>query len=200
MVPILELNLISVSWDEVEQLALELSSMIRRSYWADLIIGIARGGWVVARLLSDYLEVPNIASVRVEFYKDVGMRQAEPKITQPLTVPVRGLNVLIADDVADSGSSILKVRKHAEERGAKSIKTATLHLKPWSKVKPDYYAKVVSGWVIYPWEVREVTKSLVKGWKREGLDPHAILQKLLSVGLKKELIVKILEDVLLDQG
>ena len=49
--------------------------------------------------------------------------------------------------------------KRGLEKGAEKIVTCTLHYKPWSAIKPDCYLKETEAWVIYPWEINEMSKS-----------------------------------------
>ncbi|MBS7618965.1 phosphoribosyltransferase, partial [Candidatus Bathyarchaeota archaeon] len=96
------------SWDEIYEMCLDLASMIKASgFKPDLIVGIARGGWIPARLLSDFLNNPNITSIKVEFYLDIGKTKDEPTITQDIQVPVNEKKVLLVDDVADTGKSLM---------------------------------------------------------------------------------------------
>ncbi|MEM2330974.1 MAG: phosphoribosyltransferase family protein, partial [Candidatus Jordarchaeales archaeon] len=89
------LKFIAPTWDEVYFLAMKVAEMILLSGLSfDLIVGIARGGWVVARMMSDFLSIRRVASVVVEFYSDVGERMEEPVVTQPVSVDVAGKNVL----------------------------------------------------------------------------------------------------------
>jgi len=64
----------------------------------------------------------------------------------PLTLiqPLKDNNCLVVDDVADTGATLEKF---------KNYKTATLHYKPWSSVKPTYYVEETTDWIIYPWEI-----------------------------------------------
>ncbi|HXZ98385.1 MAG TPA: hypothetical protein VED24_03360, partial [Candidatus Acidoferrum sp.] len=59
----------SPSWDQVYDMLLELAKRVRDSgFRPDLIIGVSRGGWAPARVLSDLLENAYTASIRIEFY------------------------------------------------------------------------------------------------------------------------------------
>jgi len=145
-----------VSWEMIEDYCKELASKIKASgFKPDWIVGIARGGWVPARLLSDYLENPNIASMRVEFYAAPGETLKEPIISQEISVDVRGQSVLVVDDVSDSGGSLLKVVEHLKAKGASDVRVATLHIKPGTKFKPDYFVSETGNWLLYAWEKHE---------------------------------------------
>ena len=59
-----------LTWQHFLKLARELAYQVRDSgYQPDLIIAIARGGLMPARLLSDYLDVADLASFRIVHYR-----------------------------------------------------------------------------------------------------------------------------------
>lgn len=60
--------------------------------------------------------------------------------------------VLVVDDVADSGRTLALVVAMLEKQGAKVVKTATLHYKLSSIVKPEFFVKETQNWIVYPWE------------------------------------------------
>ncbi len=79
---------------------LDLAQQIRKDdYKPEVIVGVSRGGWPPARVMSDLLQNPNLANMRVEFYKDIGVRNKKPRITQPVTTEVVGKRVLVVDDI-----------------------------------------------------------------------------------------------------
>ena len=182
-------NFIVPSWDEIHFKLLKLSMMIRESgFMPDVIVGVARGGWIVARILSDLLNIGEIASLRIEFYKDVGSHIRSPIITQPVSVDVRGKYVLAADDVADTGSSLNSAVKHLFDSGAESVEVATIHVKPWSHFVPDFFVDETEAWIIYPWESFEVIRSLSMRWFEEGMSYDAIRDRLIRIGLKRSFV------------
>ncbi len=170
-----------LSWDDVYNLTLQLSERIVESgFVPDLIVGIARGGWIPARILSDVLYAHAMFNVRIEYYTDLGIHGREPKITQPLSVPIEGKNVLIIDEVADSGESLHHAIEYIQSLGVKEVRSAVLHLKPTSRVVPDFYMQCVTSWTVYPWELRESIIALVQKFKDEDptMDMKAIRNKL----------------------
>jgi len=183
------MNILAVSWDDIQSSVLTLANKVSESgFYPEMIVGIARGGWVVARILSDLLDVKDLASVKIEFYKGVNDKEKTPKITQPISESPKGKLVLIADDVADSGESLLLARRHIEDQGARATKMATIHLKPWSKVQPEYYVSVTDNWVMYPWEVRETLEHFIKIWREETKDLTELRARLVSTGISSILI------------
>ncbi len=157
-----------LSWHDVYNLTLQLSERIVESgFKPTVIVGIARGGWIPARILSDVLYTNTMWNVRIEYYSDLGRHGKEPKITQPLSVPLEGKQVLIVDEVADTGDSLWYAIEHVKKQGVAEVRSAVLHLKPTSRVIPDYYMQVIDAWTVYPWEMRESIIALVKKFKEE---------------------------------
>lgn len=188
-----DLKFTTPSWDELHLHILKLSRLIRESgYKPDIIVGIARGGWIVARLLSDLLDVPDIASIRIEFYKDIAETSRSPIITQPVSTSVRGKRVLVADDVSDTGSSLNAAVKHLIDEGADEIRVATVHVKPWTTFIPDYFVVKTDAWIIYPWEPYESIKRLAFKWLKSGLGRFDIEKKLLELGIREEFVKELL--------
>ncbi len=55
-----------LSWEEVYNLTLQLSERIVDSgYELDILVGIARGGWIPARILSDVLYARSLQNIRI---------------------------------------------------------------------------------------------------------------------------------------
>ena len=68
---------------------IDLADKIREeSFEPDIIVGISRGGWLPARILSDLLEIPYITSVTAEFYIGIYETNREPRLTQSIPVSV----------------------------------------------------------------------------------------------------------------
>ncbi len=55
-------------------------------------------------------------------------------LTKDLTIDIDGKDVLIADDIADSGNTLYKIKEMLKGRGAKSVRIATLLNKPSRRV------------------------------------------------------------------
>jgi hypoxanthine phosphoribosyltransferase len=171
--------------------------MIKASgFEPDLIVGIARGGWVPARLLSDFLDNPNITSIKVEFYLDIGKTKNEPTITQDIQVSVNGKKILLVDDVADTGKSLMLVKNHLKNMGASEIRIACIYFKPWSIVKPDYYVRETEAWIIFPHEIRESAAKIWLKVKAEGGNLKDVKKILVEAGVKSKIVNRIIRDFL----
>ncbi len=154
----------------------------------DLIVGVSRGGWVPARVLSDLLENSSIANVRAEFYLGIGESKKEPLITQPISVPVKGKNLLVVDDVSDTGKSLCLVKSHLLNESVTELRIAALYYKPWSILEPDYYVKKTRRWIIFPWERKEAFRKIVEKTKQEGRSLEEMKRILVDSGFNQKLI------------
>jgi len=179
------LYFLHLNWDDVQSLTETLAQKIVASgFKPDLIVAVSRGGFDPARILCDQLSIRKLASVQLEAY-DGMVKRPEPIIVLPLNANVAGLKVLIADDVSDSGASLLKAKEHIEEKGASLVRVATLHIKPWSSFVPDYYAESVDAWVVYPWELKECLTEVADKLRAKGLQGKTIAKELVEAGFKE---------------
>lgn len=184
------------SWDQIYELLLNLACTVRRTVFkSEIIVGVSRGGWPPARVMSDLLENPRVANVAAEFYIGVAETKGKPVITQPVSVSVEGKKVLVVDDVADTGESLRLVRSHLEEQGATEVKTATIYYKPWSVIIPDYYEKETRSWIIFPWERKETVRKIVEKCKRQGNSINTAKEKLVSSGLERKLVERFIQEI-----
>jgi len=180
------------TWDEIYEMLLRLAEKIQRDdFHPDLIIGVCRGGWPPARVMSDLLGNPKLANISVEFYVDVAETKNKPVLTQSVTAPVKGKKVLILDDVADTGKTLKLVKKHLLDRGAEEVKIATIYYKPWSIVVPDYYEKETKRWIVFPWERKETVRNLMRKHRKED-----VREKLIAEGMDPKLVERFINEVL----
>jgi hypoxanthine phosphoribosyltransferase len=142
----------------VETLCQKLARQIRTSdYRPDIVIAISRGGYVPARLVCDYLHLMGLTSIKIEHYLMGSQRQKEAVIRYPLKADIRSQNVLVVDDVNDTGDTLKLASEHLRAFRPAQVRTAVLHLKTSTGCEVDYYAKRVIKWrwLIYPWAVYE---------------------------------------------
>ncbi|MEW6444877.1 MAG: phosphoribosyltransferase [Pseudomonadota bacterium] len=170
-----------MSWSRFADLSRVLAEKIRVSgYRPDMIVAIARGGVVPARVLCDYLDVMDLACVRVEHYR--ARRQApEARVKHPLNASVDGLRLLVVDDVSDTGDSFIAALDHIGAIGHPSeVRTCAVQHKSVSKFVPDYYANEITEWrwVTYPWAVVEDLGEWIVAEGLERVDPEVIARVL----------------------
>jgi len=172
-----------LTWMDVQRLSEDLADQIAESgFTPDIIVAVSRGGFDPARILSDELNIRSLASLQVIYYAGVNERSDEPQVKYPLNADISGLNVLVVDDVADSGNSLRVVKKYVEGLGPREVRIATLHYKPWSNFKPDYFAESAEKWIIYPWEPRESIEDIREKLLSEGVSEEELAVKLTEIG------------------
>ena len=118
----------------------------------DLILSIARGGLFLGGALGYALDVKNLFVMNVEFYTGVDQRLDLPVVLPPTldVVDLTGANVLVADDVADTGKILELVRDFCRGYVA-DVRTAVLYEKPGSLVRCEYVWRSTDRWIDFPW-------------------------------------------------
>jgi len=156
-----ESNLAHISWGKVEEMCKTISSQIKNSnFKPDILLGLSRGGLVPARIFSDLLNTNKVHILRVKSYN------IDKKISKPVIddykceFNFKGKKILVVDDITDTGESLDVVKRYLAKKGLnpKNVKFATLHYKPNSRFKPDYFADVTEKWIVYPWEKEEMRR------------------------------------------
>lgn len=189
------------TWKQIYNMLLNLAEKIRKNgFKPDIIVGVSRGGWPPARVLSDLLGNPNLANVKAEFYLGVAETKGEPTLTQPVSTDVASRKVLIVDEVADSGKSLKLVKEHVIKEGACEVKIVTIYYKPWSIVIPDYYEKETSRWIVFPWEINETIRKIVKKCREKGKSVQEETAKLVKAGIPAELVRRFLKEILEEEN
>ena len=159
-----ELPATLITWEEVYSLCRQLARQLNKAdFRIDVIVAIARGGFVPGRLLSDMLGIHDLTSFKIEHYQGA-YKQHEAYVKYPLNADINGRNVLLLDDVCDTGDTFIVGVEHIRHCGkVNEMRTAALHLKTVSKFIPDFYVETVSEWrwLIYPWAVNEDLSSMI---------------------------------------
>lgn len=175
--------------EEIYRYIADIAKKIKeRKIDIDLIIGISRGGLVPARFLSDFLLIPDIKIVSAGFYLGPKQRMERPVIYSPITESLHNKTILLVDDVADTGETIIEVEKHLKEKGAKKIYIAVIYIKPWNKARIDFYVRETTAWIIFPWERVETAEQISKIKRKEDLVKILSSDKLYSEVVKTFLL------------
>jgi|Deesub1362A_J573_1020465.scaffolds.fasta_scaffold00005_131 hypothetical protein len=174
---------VRLSWDDIVEDCKKIARHIKeKNIDFDIIVGIARGGWVPARILSDLLDNDEIYTVRVKFYKSIGETDDKPLILHPTQFNVSGKKILLVDDIADTGRSLEVVIRHLKERGSGKLYVVTLVKKPHSQFQPDFYVEETKKWVIFPWEVYETIRQI----RRKSNSEADFEKEIRKAGITKE--------------
>jgi hypoxanthine phosphoribosyltransferase len=172
-----------VTWGEIDAWADAVARKIEGSgFKPDIVVGLTRGGWIPARMLCDQLVCKNLFSIKVEHWGITAQTDMKAKLVQELAIDVKGKNVLLVDDITDTGDSLALSLEHVRAKGPKSVKAATLLHINHSKVVPDFYGEEVPKeewrWFIFPWNFKEDIRNLIDKLSYDGSDPRDLASML----------------------
>jgi hypothetical protein len=155
------------NWDYIYGLCRDVSDDVKASaFEPDVVVALARGGWFAGRCICDFLGLDDLTSLKMEHYVGTAQKTGEPEIRYPMPEgSVEGKDVLIIDDIADTGWSIERAHEYVHERDPNAVRTATLQLLGTSEFEPDYVGERLEEWtwVVYPWNFIEDMVDLIAG-------------------------------------
>lgn len=126
-----ELTLL-ISRKEIAQKVKDLANQINRDYQgkAPVLVGILKGTFVFLADLVRHLNLPvEIDFVQISSY--VGMETTgKIKIVKKLGIPVKGRDVLVIEDIVDTGLTLSFLLNYIKRKKPASLKTCALFDKP----------------------------------------------------------------------
>ena len=124
--------------DEIRSRVAELGAQITREY-ADgdlVLVGVLKGSCVFLADLMREIDLPlHIDFMAVSSYKDGTVSTGDVEILKDLTNPIRGKDVIVVEDIIDTGLTLFRLMEILGSRGANSLKIATFLDKPEPRVK-----------------------------------------------------------------
>ena len=156
-----------VKWEEVVEWCRQLADLIESSgFMPDLIAAIARGGYVPARLLCDFLDVHDLVSIQVLHWGRAAEITAVAHVKYPYELSLSGKRVLLVDDIVDTGDSVIVAREFIASKWKPiELKVAAMQwISPVAKIRPDFFVDEVKEWVWYqyPWTRAEDTTNFLE--------------------------------------
>jgi len=175
------------TWDKMGDYCFLLAKkIISANGKFDRLVTLAKGGWSWARNMADLLAIDKVASIQLELYSDVYKTIKEPIILQSLPVSIIGEELIVFDDVVDSGKTLPFCQRYLKMCGARKITMATLFYKPWSVYRPDFFVCQTKAWIIFPHEVRETIDEVSQKWLKLGLTKAEIAKRFAKIGLPRD--------------
>lgn len=156
-----------VTWEEIVEWSRGLANIIKKSGWIpDVIVAIARGGYVPARLLCDFLGVENLLSIQSQHWTEAAKAEERAVLRFAYVIDMRGKRILLVDDIVDTGDTMILAEKFIKEKwNPLEVRKAALQwISPVAKIKPEYYYIEVKEWIWfqYPWTRLEDVTSFIK--------------------------------------
>ena len=133
-----------ISEEDVAKKIAEMGAQISKDYEGESVylLCILKGGVFFTTELAKHITVPvNIDFMSVSSYGGETTSSGIVRIVKDLDTPIEGKNVLIAEDIIDTGRTLAYLMEHLKQRKPKSLKLCTLLDKPdrrVSDVKVDY--------------------------------------------------------------
>jgi hypoxanthine phosphoribosyltransferase len=192
----------NLSWSVANRLSRSLAhKVIKSGYEPDLILGIARGGLVPARMVCDLLLKNDLISITTQHWGiATNMGKARIRFSLPQEADISGKRILVVDDVADTGDSISIIMDYLQEKNPLEIRTAVLHYKTCSTSIPDYYGEKLEewNWIIYPWAFYEDLAGFVAKLLDNPMTDEELRTGLIdyfNISISRKEIRKILNDM-----
>jgi hypoxanthine phosphoribosyltransferase len=128
------------SAEDIRARVAELGRQITIDYAGkDLVlVGVLKGSVI---FLSDLMREIDL-NLKIDFmavssYKDETVSSGDVEILKDLTNPIRGKDVIICEDIIDTGLTLFRLMEILGSRGAASLRIATLLDKPEPRIKKE---------------------------------------------------------------
>ena len=122
-----------ISEDALQEKVCTLAAQISEDYKGKdlLLIAVLKGSFVFAADLFRKITIPaSIDFMAVSSYGSTSKSSGVVKILKDLDHPIAGKDVLIVEDILDSGLTLSYIREMLLQRGANSLKICTILNKP----------------------------------------------------------------------
>ena len=138
-----------ISEEEIDKRIREMGAEISKDYEGEevCLICILKGASFFACELAKRISVPvTIDFMHASSYGSGTVSSGVVTIDKDVTLSIEGKNVILVEDIVDTGRTLASLKEVLKEKGANSIKIASLLDKPERRVTeltPDYVGFVV---------------------------------------------------------
>ncbi len=135
--------------DTIRQAVQRLGKEISQTYGDEslVVVPLLRGSFIFAADLVREIESPTIIDfMTTSSYEDNEESSGNVNILQNLRCDIEGKNVLIVDDICDSGNTLLKISQLLKGHNPKSLRTVVMLDKPSRReveIKPDFVGQTI---------------------------------------------------------
>lgn len=150
----------------------------------DFIIGVWRGGAPVGIAIQEYLDCVGVPTdhiaIRTSSYTGINQQEKQVRV-HGLHYIIENVNaeddVLLVDDVFDSGRSIRAILDELNNRTRRNMPVNLKVATPWYKpdknmtdIVPDYFLHETDDWLVFPHELKGLTPDEIASAKGELAD------------------------------
>ncbi len=155
------------TYQDIHRSVQELAKKIQTSgFNPDLIVAIGTGGFIPARILKTYLDLP-ILTVGLKLYGPDNKPAESPQKIQwidEVEQKLTGKKVLLVDEIDDSRVTLEYCLRELLSHDPEEIAVAVIHnkLKQKNGTYPEEINQIFFGeeiedhWVVYPWDAEDI--------------------------------------------
>jgi hypoxanthine phosphoribosyltransferase len=128
------------SENQIRDKIAELGAQITADYHGRdvVLVGVLKGSCVFLADLMRAIDLPlSIDFMSISSYKDGMKSSGDVEILKDLSNPIRGKDVIVVEDIVDTGLTLSRLLEILESRGAESIKLASFLDKPEPRIKKE---------------------------------------------------------------
>lgn len=135
---------ILISKEEIEKRVSEVGVQITKDYEGKnlYVLSLLRGSFIFTADLVRHVSVPTkIGFMTTSSYGHDEQSSGKVQVVNDIPDDINGYDVLVVDDIVDTGITMKFVLDHVKSLGAKSVKSCVLLDKPERRkvdIKPDY--------------------------------------------------------------
>lgn len=152
-----------LTWDDIGAAMQALAKQVTSGGVPQAVVGIVRGGMVPAVWLAHRLGIRDVRTVEVTRTTGDGIHADKtplPTVRNPASLgDLTGLDVLLVDDIAGSGTTLTKTADLLRDLGPARVRTAVLCVNRanWTQEADpdrviDHIASLNDTWIVFPWE------------------------------------------------
>jgi len=139
----------AITWDSVMILSDRLAERVKADgYRPNMIVAVARGGFVPARLLSSRLSIARLSSIGVRYQGE--SRRDHTFYSFPDPINERDY-ILLVEDVLETGRTLRDARQLLRTKAAE-VRTGAYYYQQGSVIVPDYSLGATRHVPTFPWE------------------------------------------------
>lgn len=151
--------------EEIRSIVERVAESIREDYSGrrPVLVGVLKGAFVFLADLVRTVGLPvEIDFIQTESYGRRDVPSREVLVTKDVSTEIRGRDVLVVEDIIDTGNTVRKIMEHLRAKDPASLKVCALLLRGTPRIKVDYPGKTIGGGFVvgYGLDYKENYRSL----------------------------------------